>query len=75
MRTEKQEAVAVTTAPKSTLQSGAYQRLAPESTAKLQIGTLLLALQGPVNQRQRKTGYRLFEALLAEYVTARGGML
>jgi len=52
-------------APKNTLQSGAYQKSAPESTDRLQVGTLLLALQGPMTRGQRATGWQVFEALLS----------
>jgi len=65
MLSERQEAAAPTAAPKNTLQGRAYHRPTPESTAKLQVGTLLLALQSPLNQRQRKTGYRLLELLIS----------
>lgn len=51
--------------PENMLQSGAYQKSASESTAELQLGTLLLALQGPMTRGQRATGWQVFEALLS----------
>ena len=52
-------------APKNTLRSGAYQKSARESTDRLQLGLLLLALQGPMNRGQRATGWEVFEVLLS----------
>lgn len=58
------KAGAAPTAPKNNQQMEAYQTCEPVSILKFQIGTLLLALQGPLSREQRKTGYRLLEVLL-----------
>jgi len=48
---QRNRAAAPTTAHKNNRQSESYQSCAPASTVKLRIGTLLLALQMPLNRK------------------------
>jgi len=59
------KAGAAPAAPKNTEQDESYQSCESASILKFQVGTLLLALQGPMSRNQRKSGYRLFEILLS----------
>jgi hypothetical protein len=65
MRSKNEEAVAVTTAPESIELTESYRPRVAESTEKLKIGTLLLALQQPLTRKQHKAGYRLLRIMLA----------
>lgn len=65
---EPQETVA------NIVQGEGYHACFGESSENLgeQIGLLLWHLLSPVTQRERRNGWRLFEALLVQYVAARG---
>ena len=65
------------TAPKYNRLSQSYQDSASTSREKLQIGTLLLALQRPLSHKQQKICWVLFEALLRQYLDMKisGGMV
>jgi len=55
-------------APKSVVyHKQMYSQREQKSIAKLQLGTLLLALQSPLSQKQREKGWALFELLLRRY--------
>ena len=60
--------VAKATASTNNLQVKSYRTSAPVSIAKLQIGTLLLALQAPLNLKQQENGWQLFGVMLRQYV-------
>ena len=50
------------------ISTSSYQNHPGQSIAKLQIGTLLLALQRPLSQKQRKICWTLFETRFRDYV-------
>jgi len=70
MRAEKQKATAVTMASKNKMHNKSYRNYAQRSRAKLkkEIGALLLYLQTPLSQSQKREYLRLFEARLRRYV-------
>lgn len=68
---EEERAAAPTTAPQSQLQIASYQKPAPESSLKSEIGELLWCLEFPVGQELAQSGWKLFERLLRLYVDLR----
>lgn len=75
MRSKKNKAVPLFPVAKATAQNynqlnGAYQSCAPKASENLKekIGTLLLALQSPLSQKQQNICWTLFEAKLRHYV-------
>ena len=66
MKNEK--AAALTAAKRNQLQHTSYREGEPLSKLKSEIGTLLLCLQFPVEQRLSQVDWGLFERLLREYV-------
>ena len=71
MRIKKYRAVtsAKATARKNNRQNESYRNYAPKSSTKLeQLGTLLLALQTPLNRKQQENGWQLFGVILRQYV-------
>lgn len=70
MRSEKQKAVtsAEVTTQQQDFQTELYPKSASASSTKLQIGTLLLALQTSLNRKQREKGWQLFGVMLRQYV-------
>ena len=73
MRTEKgmatvHETMAEPTQNAFLLASKSYHNCSVESRAKLQIGTILLALQRPLSDKQQRICWALFEARLRDYV-------
>lgn len=71
MRAEIKKTAAPTAARKHNRQSESYRNSVSESRAKLQIGELLLFLQTPLNQIQKRKYWRLFEVRLSEYLDLR----
>ena len=52
-----------------------YQSCAQQSSVNLKekIGTLLLALQAPLNRKQQENGWELFGVMLRQYVDLKYG--
>jgi hypothetical protein len=73
MNKEKDKAAtsAKATASTNNLHTESYRNIPYESRAKLEIGTLLLALQSPLSQKQQKICWALFEARLRQYLDLR----
>lgn len=67
MLTQKQKAVASTTAQKYIQPDNLYQTILSESMAKFQIGELLLYLQKSLSQAQRKKCWKALEIKLRRY--------
>jgi hypothetical protein len=76
MLDEKNKA-ACTAAPKNIRQNRSYCNSATLSKVKLQIGTLLLALQTPLTLKEEKICWTLFDLKLRRYVELKcaGGQL
>ncbi len=64
----RERAAAPTTAPKHNRQLESYRDSVSGSRAKLQVGKLLLTLQAPLSQNQRKEYWVEFESRLRRYV-------
>ena len=79
MRIKKRKAVPLFAAAKASAHKNiqrhiSYRNLAPKSSTKLeQIGTLLLALQTPLNCKQQKNDWQLFGGMLRQYVDLKYG--
>ncbi|GAF76836.1 unnamed protein product, partial [marine sediment metagenome] len=72
---EKQKAAAPTTAQKNLERRKSYRDSASASNVKLQIGKILLYLQTPLKQEERRNCWALFEAKLCQYYDLKGRIL
>ena len=68
MSMKKQRAAALTTAQKNNQPHTQYSTPTPLLRRKLQLGTLLLALQTSLSRRQQGNYWELFESTLRQYV-------
>ena len=67
MLSKKRRGVSDKTAPNNNQLQESYRNSASVSRVKLQIGELLLALQTPLNRKQERNIWVLFESKLRQY--------
>ena len=74
MRTQAKtkKAAAVTAARKNELCHQSYRKVIPLSSLKIQIGEILLCLQRPLNQNERRICWQAFERTLQEFYQIEG---
>ena len=79
MRTKAaiKKAAGLTAAKKKTQHSRVYPKPVPLSRNKLKenIGLLLIHLQSPLSQQQRRIGWKLVEIMYEQYLPAKGGIV